>query len=64
MKPHAHKWAVLSAALVVLVLTSVAPGAWAQDRDRKEVEFDDEEAKPKVVTLKDARLKIEMNSTD
>lgn len=64
MKPHAHKWAALSAALVVLVLASAAPSAWAQDRDRKEVEFDDEEAKPKVVALKDARLKIEMNSTD
>lgn len=64
MKRDTHKWAALSAALVVLLLGWAAPSVWAQDRDRKEVEFDDEEAKPKVVALKDARLKIEMNSTD
>ena len=64
MKRDTHKWAALSAALVVLLLASAAPGAWAQDRDKKEVEFDEERSRPKVVPLEDARLKIEKNSTD
>ena len=64
MKSHTFKWAGLSAAMVALVLAAASPGVWAQDRDRNDAEFDDERSKPKVVPLKDARLKIEFNSTD
>ncbi|MBA2351833.1 MAG: hypothetical protein ACR2FI_00535 [Burkholderiales bacterium] len=52
-----NRWTTVSAMLIALFLGAAAPPAWAQDLD----EDDDE---PKVVPLKDARLKIELNSTD
>ena len=64
MKRHTHRWAALTSAMVALVLAAAAPVASAQDRDRNDTEFDEERAKPRVVPLKDARLKIEFNSTD
>ena len=64
MKRHTHRWAALTSAMVALVLAAAAPVASAQDRDRNDTEYDEERAKPRVVPLKDARLKIEFNSTD
>ena len=58
MISHAYRWAALSAAFAALVLTTAAPPVSAmQEHD------DDDRARP-VVRLKDARLKIEFNSTD
>lgn len=66
MKSHTHSLSAVSAAMVALVLGATAPAAWAQDRDRNETSVADvgEKSKPEVVKLKDARLKIELNSTD
>lgn len=57
MNKNMHKFTIASVAIAALVLAAVAPGSWASDQD-------DNEPEDKVVWLKDARLKIEMNATD
>lgn len=61
-----HRLAVASVAMAVLMLTAALPVSWAKDRadNESEVSEDDKKPQPKIVKLKDARLKIEMNSTD
>lgn len=54
MKMHTHRWTAVSAAMIAVVLGTPAPVVSAQDGERA----------PKVVKLKDARLKIELNATD
>jgi hypothetical protein len=57
MHSHLYRWAAVSAVVAALFLAATAPPAWATDVG------DDDRGAP-VVPLKDARLKIEMNSTD
>jgi hypothetical protein len=63
MNIHTHRWTGITAALIALMLAAVAPAQWAQARDRDEID-DVEHARSKVVPIKDARLKIELNATD
>ena len=58
MISHSYRWAALSAAFAALVLTTAAPPVSATE------EHDDDDRARPVVPLKDARLKIEFNSTD
>ena len=57
MHIHASRWAAVSAMVAAFLLAAAAPPARAQDAD-------DEDRGAPVVPLKDARLKIEFNSTD
>ena len=56
MQSHVFRWAALTAALAAVVLTAAVPPAWADKADQ-------DNGAP-VIPLKDARLKIEVNSTD
>ena len=65
MNSHTHRRIAVSAAIVALTLAVTALGAGARDSDADDSDADkDERKKPKVVQLTDARLKIELNSTD
>ena len=61
MNSDTHRRIPVAAAIVALTLAVIALGAGARDSERKDK---DERRKPKVVQLKDALLKIELNSTD
>ena len=56
MQSHVFRWAALTAALAAVVLTAAVAPAWADKADQ-------DNGAP-VIPLKDARLKIEVNSTD
>ena len=58
MNSHAYRWAAVSAVVAALVLAAAAPPL------AKATDFDDDDRGVPVVPLKDARLKIEFNSTD
>jgi len=66
MKSHTQAWIAVSAATIAFVFGAAASTAWAEQRDRNETGAEDasERWRPIVVPLKDARLKIELNSTD
>ena len=57
MKMNRHRLTVASVAMAAFILAAVAPGSWASDQDNDEPE-------DKVVQMKDARIKIELNATD
>lgn len=57
MRIHTFRWAAASAVVLALLAAVAAPPARAGDSD-------DDDRHPVVVPLKDARLKIEFNSTD
>ncbi|MGH8474602.1 MAG: fibronectin type III domain-containing protein [Methylococcales bacterium] len=63
MNSHTRRCTTVAAAMVGLILAFTAPAAWAQDRNEAAFEGAGERSRP-VVPLKDARLKIELNSTD
>lgn len=66
MKTNIRRWTVASVAVAALALAAMAPASWAGDRDENETEASEAKKKSegKVVKLKDARIKIEMNATD
>ncbi len=57
MNKNMHKFTIASVAIAALVLAAAAPVSWAGN-------WNDNEPEEKIVALKDARLKIEMNATD
>ena len=64
MKQHTYRGTAVSAALVALILAAATPAVWAQDRDRSDREWEGPSETQPTIPLKDARLKIELNSTD
>ena len=66
MNTNVHRLTVASVALAAFVLAAVAPVSWAGDRERNEREVSEvnNPLEGKIVPLKDARIKIEMNATD
>ena len=66
MTIHIQRRTSVSAAMIALIVGVAATSAiWAGDRDTNETESEDaSELGGPVVPLKDARLKIELNSTD
>ena len=65
MNTSVHRLTVASVALVAFVLAAVAPVSWAGDREGKEREVSEANntLEGKIVPLKDARIKIELNAT-
>ncbi|CAG7857165.1 hypothetical protein MCAMS1_01899 [biofilm metagenome] len=65
MQTYIHRWLTISAMIPILILGTATATAWAQCPDRNEagVKGVGERSKP-VIPIKDARLKIELNSTD
>lgn len=63
MKSHMHGWTAVSA-MVALILGAAASLAWTQGQDENETRMEDEQRGRPVIPIKDARLKIELNSTD
>ena len=66
MNTNVHRLTVASVALAAFVLAAVAPVSWAGDREGNEREISEANnpLEGKIVPLKDARIKIEMNATD
>lgn len=66
MNTNWHRLAVASVAMAAFILTAVAPAAWADDDDDEEtrVAETNKKSEGRIVKLKDARLKIELNATD
>ena len=66
MNTSMQRLTVASVAMAAFILAAVAPLSWADDRGENETQFSEADHKPKakIVKLKDARLKIELNATD
>lgn len=63
MNIRTHGWAAVIATTIALIFGATAPAGSAQAWDERDAD-DVEHARPKVVQIKDARLKIELNATD
>ena len=65
MNTNMHRLALASIATAAFILAAAAPVSWAGDRAEDGTQVSEANTKPakKIVKLKDARLKIELNTT-
>ncbi len=65
MNTNMQRLTLASVAMAAFILAAAAPVSWANDRGETETQIAEAHKKPekKIVNLKDARLKIELNTT-